>query len=160
MNPTLQFELDCANNLIAEAPTKGEVITIRSRIIFDSYHLDAWSAKLITEFEFIDHGIDHAQYFPGCGTAFTDFDDVFTGCGSNPAEAVDDMLDELGSNGYETDGILEQILDELGLKELPETPSAHDDCHSIENCEIDDCEACRDHGGCDLYYYVSIRVKG
>lgn len=51
-------------------------------------------AKLkIGEFELIDHGIDGSQYFPGCGTTFTRFNHVATGCGDNPSEALDDLIE-------------------------------------------------------------------
>ena len=50
------------------------------------------------DYELIDHGIDHAQYFQGCGTAFTEFDHVVTGCGSNFAEALDECLEMIAQD--------------------------------------------------------------
>ena len=46
-----------------------------------------------TEFEIINHGIDHEQYFPGCGTAFSDFDVAITGVGYTSAEAYQDAVE-------------------------------------------------------------------
>lgn len=49
----------------------------------------------IAAFEIVDHGIDHAQYFQGCGVSFTEFDNVQTGCGTNAREAFDDALEQI-----------------------------------------------------------------
>ena len=104
--------------------------------------------KRISSYELIDHGIDSCQYFPGCGVAHTAFDAIATGCGSNPAEAIDSALDDLAED-YELDGFLELILRDNGWKSLPTEPNAHDDCPDDAN----------EHVECELYYYVSIRVK-
>ncbi|KKK96518.1 hypothetical protein LCGC14_2661980, partial [marine sediment metagenome] len=61
--------------------------------------------KIIGEFELIDHGIDHCQYFPGCGIAYTNFKNVVTGTGDNPAEAIDECLDQASQGGFETEGM-------------------------------------------------------
>ena len=144
--------------------------------------------KRIFDYELIDHGIDSYQYFRGCGIANTPFHHVVTGCGSNPAEAVDDALDLLAQDGYELDGLLDLILQEFVCDSLPTEPNAHDDCPVYVNryrcvpCgnEWDDthsstcndrCSKCNaeikpfesedndEHAECELYYYVSIRVK-
>lgn len=47
--------------------------------------------RKIESFEVVDHGIQHEQYFQGCGIAFTSMDDVATGIGECPAEAIDDV---------------------------------------------------------------------
>ncbi len=102
--------------------------------------------KAIAEFELVDHGIEHSQYFQGCGTAFTEFTDVATGIGGDPAEAIDDALESLAQMGYETDGMEARILAEANLAEMPHTPSVHDETQD-------------DDGDCELYYHMSIRVK-
>jgi hypothetical protein len=99
--------------------------------------------KTIVEFEVRDHGIEHEQYFQGCGLAFTEFEDVATGMGDNPAEAIDDALESLAQQGWETEGMEKRILADFlpGKRKLPTRPrvtSKHgDECH----------------------YYLSIRVK-
>jgi hypothetical protein len=52
----------------------------------------------ITKFELISHGFDHSQYFQGCGTSFTEFDHVQTGCGGSEKEAFEDALEQLCMN--------------------------------------------------------------
>lgn len=58
-----------------------------------------------TTYEVRDHGVDHAQYFQGCGTSYTDFDIVFTGAGSTGQEAYSDALDQAAMSGYDIEGI-------------------------------------------------------
>lgn len=97
--------------------------------------------KTIVEFELLDHGIENSQYFQGCGTCGTDFEDVATGCGNNPAEAVDDALESLAQMDWETDGMVKRILADIGRRKLPKRPAVPARCE-------------------DSYYYISIRVKG
>lgn len=61
--------------------------------------------KQVIEFEVIDHGIEHEQYFQGCGVSFTKFEDCFTGIGSNASEALEDALDQAEQFGYDTSDI-------------------------------------------------------
>jgi hypothetical protein len=94
--------------------------------------------RTIQEFEIVDHGIQHEQYFQGCGLAFTEYDDIATGIGSNPAEAFQDALEQLAMADWETDGMENRIGREIGRNCLPVTPRT----------DVDEC-----------YYYASIRVK-
>lgn len=94
--------------------------------------------KPIADFEIVDHGIEHEQYWQGCGVAFTKFDHVSTGAGWNPAEAIEDALEGLACCGWDCDGMDERILAYLGVEYLPTEPTTED----REDC----------------YYYVSIRV--
>ena len=47
------------------------------------------------KFEIVNHGADHCQYFPGCGTAWTDFDEVATGAGFDAAEAYQEAVESI-----------------------------------------------------------------
>ena len=117
--------------------------------------------KKILNVELLDHGIDHAQYFQGCGTAFTDFDVVFTGCGEDFAEAIEDALDEIAMNGEDHETVEKLIRKDEGIKgEWPTSPNAHIDCEPEhdENCD-EDCDEWHGHDECELHYYVSIRIK-
>lgn len=115
--------------------------------------------KKVADFELRDHGIDHAQYFPGYSTVFTRFDRCYTGCGDNPAEAFNDALEQIAMDDFDAEDLETRILaEENDAKPMPEKPGAHDDCHNAADCEIDDCEDCREHEGCELYYYMSILI--
>lgn len=57
--------------------------------------------KAIKDFEIIDHGLCHSQYFQGCGIAFTKFDLSVTGIGNSQLEAMDDCLNQLAEMDYE-----------------------------------------------------------
>jgi len=102
--------------------------------------------KPIIEYQLIDHGIENSQYFQGCGVAFTSFDDVATGIGDTPADAIDDALEQLAMGGWETDDLEKRILADEGWKAFPTSPSVSDQLAD------EDSES-------ELYYHVSIRVK-
>ncbi len=99
----------------------------------------------IGAFELIDHGIEYSQYFQGCGVAFTDFKNVVTGIGDNPAEAIDDCLEQIawGDGDWDTEGMEARIIAQEGWEALPATPSEADEYGDDETG--------------DTYYYVSIR---
>jgi hypothetical protein len=95
--------------------------------------------KQITEFEIVDHGVEHEQYFQGCGVAFTKFEECYTGSAKSAREALNDALEQLASAGeYDVmtaEADLSQALDEMSDKsDVP-------------------------HNGHDFYHYVSIRVR-
>lgn len=97
-------------------------------------------SRPVVEFELVDHGITAPDYFQGCGTAFTEFEGVFTGIGMNPLEAIEDALELLAQSDWSADGMEARLLDDLGLESfptVPEVPATSD----------------------DLYYHVSIRVR-
>jgi hypothetical protein len=98
------------------------------------------NTKHIGEYELIDHGIDHCQYFQGCGTAFTSFSECVTGCGNNAAEAIDDALEMAAQAGFEVDGLNERMLADEKRKTWPKRPAV-----SVNADET--------------YYYVSIRFN-
>jgi hypothetical protein len=95
----------------------------------------------IGEFEVIDHGIELSRCFQGCGIAFTSFENVATGIGSNPAEAVDDCLGQVAQAGFDTEGMETRIMEQEGWGALPTTPDVQAIYGNIE----------------DIYYHVSIR---
>lgn len=119
-------------------------------------------------FEIVDHGIDHAQYFQGCGVSRTKFSDVATGCGDNPAEALADALETLAQDGWDVSKVEASAEGVAYLK--AEKPSASDEVReqltndTVQAAEESDedysariDEALSD---CDseLYYYLSVRV--
>lgn len=99
--------------------------------------------KTIIEFEVIDHGIEHEQYFQGCGLSHSEFTDIATGCGNDPREAVDDALDQLAMNDWETEGMEKRIVAQEmpGKRVIPSRPAVT-----------------TKHGE-ECHYYLSIRVK-
>lgn len=102
----------------------------------------------ITDYEIIDHGIDHSQYFQGCGVSYTRFENVVTGCGSSADEAWNDALEQMACNGADISGI----------------ESSEDNTHyTSDAAKAADVESfVRSQGeeitdDCELYYYLSIR---
>lgn len=55
----------------------------------------------ISSHDVINHGYMLPDYFQGCGTAFTAFDDAFTGIGDNAAEAYADAVESAATAGYD-----------------------------------------------------------
>ena len=99
--------------------------------------------RRIGAFEIVDHGIDHSQYFPGCGVAFTNFDYVVTGIGDNPAEAIDDCLEQIAMEGFDVEGMEARIIEQEGWDALPDYPSVSGEFGCDETGEA--------------HYFVSIR---
>jgi len=95
---------------------------------------------LVGEFELVDHGIDNPQYFQGCGTSFTKYEYCATGCGDNPVEALDDLLEMVsqhcgeGDQFFDTEGLEARILADLDLKEMPDHPSALQEMLEANDC--------------------------
>ncbi len=92
--------------------------------------------QTVTDYEVVDHGIYHSQYFQGCGVCFTKFDHVVTGCGNDFSDALSDALDSMAQHvgGIEELEGLDQVCIDGGDDVVP-----------------DDAE--------DTYYYVSIRYN-
>ena len=101
----------------------------------------------IGAFELIDHGIEHSQYFQGCGIAFTGLQNVVTGIGDNLAEAIDDCLEQIAQAGFVTDRMEARIMEQEGWESLPITPNVP----AIGNTE-DLYQALAQN-----YYHISIR---
>ena len=88
--------------------------------------------RLIGEFEIVDHGIEHEQYWQGCGLTFTAYEDIATGIGEDFAEAVGDALDALAENGWNVKGMEKRICKAIGKRSLPKRPKVPvgwDECH-------------------------------
>jgi hypothetical protein len=91
--------------------------------------------KKVNAFKIVDHGVDHEQYFPGCGVACTEYIGVATGVGDSAHEAMEDALDQLAMMDWEVDGIKNDLSEDI---EVPETSDDEpNECH----------------------YYISVRVK-
>ena len=86
------------------------------------------------KFEIIVHGADHEQYFQGCGTAFSNFDNVVTGIGTDAKEAYLDAVEQV----YQQLG---EEADKLKLPKRPRGISKEDKSPPEE----------------DWWYYISIR---
>lgn len=54
------------------------------------------------EYEVQDLGVDHEQYFPGVGVAFTKWDAVYSGIGDTLREAIEDALECAATNDVDT----------------------------------------------------------
>ena len=87
--------------------------------------------KPTAKYQIINHGMDHEQYFPGCGCACTPYDRCVTGCGESAAEAYQDALDCV----YTDEGSKADSLDlpnkprGLGITSRPVVPASAEDFH-------------------------------
>ena len=60
--------------------------------------------RIISAYQIVDHGIEHEQYFQGCGVSYTEYEDCYTGMRVTLWEALDDALDIMATEGkYEYD---------------------------------------------------------
>jgi hypothetical protein len=116
-------------------------------------------AKL--EFEIVDHGADHAQYFQGAGVMFSRFTDIATGVGDTPREALENARQQVFEdlNGRED-------LDLSNLDAVCDTAKkakgAGVSCHESCECEHGITGGCAEdregwHDECEIHCYVSIR---
>lgn len=93
-----------------------------------------------------DCGMDHAQYFPGVGTAYTDWDDVYTGIGETLREAIADALESAAQAGIDTSDIPE----DGGFSAAELDRPLHE---PTDECQSDD-EMCEHH------HYAALFVRG
>lgn len=63
------------------------------------------------KYEIINHGVQSAQYFQGCGRGR--YDDVETGIGGSAYDALEDALDMLAQNDWEVDEIENHLSKEI-----------------------------------------------
>jgi hypothetical protein len=89
---------------------------------------------MITDFEIVDLGVHHPDYFQGFGTSFTKFEHSTYGIGYTAQAAYDDALDQMAS-GSTCDGM----------------PSQCPFSGSVEP------NPCRDDDNTTSYYHVGVR---
>lgn len=93
----------------------------------------------LKSFEIINHGVEHSQYFQGCGTAFTKYTHCYTGCGYDAKEAYDDAVEQAFMAGDPPREVVEK---------LPRRPRGINKRMKVPA-----------RAGDDVYYYVSIRLE-
>jgi len=110
--------------------------------------------KTITDYQIFDHGVEHSQYFQGEGLCFSTYTDLATGCGSTAAEAMEDCLEQLAMADWDVEGIEknDDIQEYCGTDYTDFTP-----CSFCEYSDTDNSEMC---DSCEMYYYITIKVKG
>ena len=82
------------------------------------------------QFEIINHGWDNSQYFQGCGTAYTEYDSVVTGCGDNAKDAYEDAVDSVFQ--IEDTGQAEKLRlpkRPRGIRVADHVPARSEDCY-------------------------------
>lgn len=92
------------------------------------------------EHQIINHGLEHSQYFQGCGIAYTEYDSFFTGIGQTEYDALEDALEQAACSGMNVEGI-------------ENTQAKEDKCDGCQDDTGDDCTSC------GMWFYVSIRLK-
>jgi len=60
--------------------------------------------KPIKEYEIITHGVMYSDYFQGCGTCGTEFENVATGIGNSEYNALSDAVEQLVQGDWDVDG--------------------------------------------------------
>jgi hypothetical protein len=86
-----------------------------------------------------------AQYFQGCGVAYTRFEMCVTGAGNSQYAAFEDALEQLATMGYD----------------LPASLTRGDQCTDDSDAVAQSYADCGEEmpEECEMYYYVSIRIK-
>ena len=109
----------------------------------------------ISSFEILDHGIDNSQYFQGCGTSYTAFDHVQTGCGENATEAFEDALEQIACS-HSVDVSAIENSPEYKTAQTKRVQAATVERYLRRQGELKRGEDMSDVE-CDLHYYLSIR---
>lgn len=117
--------------------------------------------KVSLTYKFEYQGRWTPDYFPGVGTAFTEYDSVDVGIGDTVREAAEDALDSYSQRGL-PDGI------EIPWEE-DQGPKAHADCEPCGECASclsydqeerqDRLDECLQHQECEMHVYVALFVK-
>ena len=89
----------------------------------------------VIEYEIINHGMEHSQYFQGYGVYGTRFTHVWTGVGDSSKEAYNDALDQMFMDDREA--AEKMPTRPSGIRARPKVP----------------------HDSEDVYFYVSIRAR-
>jgi hypothetical protein len=106
----------------------------------------------INKFELVDHGVEHEQYFQGCGVAFSEYDECYTGIGASLREALEDALEQIASNGHE---ISPELSAEVRNAENIDRVQPLLNEYAADNSLDVDTYAEQ----ASLYYHASIRIK-
>lgn len=133
-----------------------EVLNAEENEVYEAYFPD-----IIHDYEVVDHGIEHSQYFQGCGTSFTHYDNVVTGIGDDFAEAFEDCLEQMAQQYSDVDyeATEKLMLQESGEAVWPTEPSVTEHVKEFVEDENDE-EAADDYmEDCELHYHVSIRYN-
>ena len=93
-----------------------------------------------------DYGVDGEQYFPGVGTAYTDWDSAFTGIGETLREAIEDALENAAQGDIDTTDIDPLAGFDSGTLDAP--------LHAA----TDECQA--DNEFCDHHHYAVLFIRG
>jgi hypothetical protein len=110
--------------------------------------------KTVREYDVLDFGVDNEQYFQGCGTALTTFTQSAVGAGDNFAEAIDDALEMVAQNGFDSTDLEARMLRKFGRKKWPTKP----DVRSVVR-KYREKGTSREDAMEGMYYYVCIRWK-
>lgn len=73
--------------------------------------------RRITKFAIREHGLKNEQYFEGCGTSFTEFQESHTGIGHSMYDALEDALEMAAQNGWDTDCVENTLSKEILVPE-------------------------------------------
>ena len=120
----------------------------------------------IEDYKIVDHGIDGEQYFQGAGTAYTQWNDCYTGIGDSPAQALGDALEQLATEGkYDAeslpvgwdDGVLKLTDDKITI--LLESQCECSECKSEDGESINCTHDCDCFAESQLHCYVTLYVK-
>lgn len=91
--------------------------------------LETGKPGTVEEWEAHDLGVEHSQYFQGCGTSFTRWDDVASGIGNTPLEAFNDALEMLAQGGWDVNFIPERPRGLSSRSQLPKDMDEESELH-------------------------------
>lgn len=116
----------------------------------DKWQRERQNGKIVYEYDVHDHGVMDCQYWQGAGTSHTKWDEVGVGSGENPHAAMEEALEDLSQQGWDTSTIHNEFDPDAGDVVAKVVADAWPDAV--------DAEGDVDTG--DSYNYVTVYVRG
>lgn len=105
--------------------------------------------RQIADYRIDRYGLQSASYWQGAGTACTTWREVATGIGETEFEALEDALESLAQQDWETAQIENTLDDEVTVTDILREEYPNEFADDDDNNEF----------GAETYYYVVVYVK-
>jgi len=121
----------------------------------------------VIRYELVNIGIEHSQYFQGFGVSHTGYRECAVGIGEDPREALDDVLEQIASVGWDVEALERDIVrcfpnfhnGEACERASVSTYLAENGEARHDDDDDDDYQAARESwlDDCEIYYHIGIR---
>ena len=106
------------------------------------------------KFSFESHGVVSMSYWQGVGTAYTIYDEVFTGIGITEYDAAEDAIEMLCQSMTVPPAVLARMEEEAQAMDAQ--------CNVCEHCDCaydGSCDGIEENPDCDMTFVVALFIK-